>query len=999
MKRFLMLLGLVTVLVAGAGLAKPTQEMTVPQITDNPAPRLAFPNAMAKSAVDTTYLLGGPDRWDGSFDTPGGQPDWHGWTHEDASLPLDNNWHVSNYYAEYIPGHGLGNHAMYCGDETMPECGTAIPDTIGGYGNNWLDEIEWRQAVADPSQAVTVRLTGAMLYDTEDGYDIVQLLIQRGETTEILDSWSGEDTAALDYTTVLSPGEFTGPGLDEVRLIWRFKSDGAWSDEGCIYPSHGACQIDDLSVYLDGNLITFDDFEPGSPVNWSEGPVLVAGDFSNLRNNLPSVHPCQSVNQSYQANFIDDGVVVPGTGGTPCITWCYGPGGYIINNSGGLTNDSDFHIINRVISPPLAWPAGTDAAELAFDAYVHEFFFSTNVSGIFPFWWVRSTASSDPADLQEAPWVDRGLGLTNAQGSYERQIHEISDMMVPGRQWAQVALGIYEFGFAHGFDGPDGTPAPYFDNVAFKIWDPVGPDIFIKPENVFGDATAEAGVLDPVDLAANSCRIDRVFGLEARGDSLIAFVTPLRHGATVVDPPTLHWVLKSNPVFDPVRISTPDAQGVVRASVSGIMHSSPSQDWWSFDLPDTGLFYPGDVLRYYLTASDDLAGDIRTSVWPPDTTGVLDFSPGEPYPLQAEIRGLPTLTQPVPDQFAHPQVLYIDDSGGDAETRTSWLAALDDLGYMQGNNLDILTLHYPGDLDFFTTAEVIAGYTTMIYSSGPSFTSLGREGPAVLIDWLESSGKNGLFAGQRLVSRMGSREVGVDLQFSLGVHSESSSVTGLNGGIWDLLVSPIPGNGILPDDVSWQINAACPKIRLIDALGTVVSGQSAADLDAAGSSGSLYSATVTVDDLALGNRTVVVPFDLDSISGITVGSGKRDKAFSPSTYLVYYLMSWLGADVVSGIDDVPGVGQVTVAAHPNPFNPSTTIAFELPRAAEVSLDIYDLQGRLVRRLLDESPYVSGVHKQVWDGRDGDGRATSSGVYFYRFTTGDQKRVGKLTLLK
>ena len=96
---------------------------------------------------------------------------------------------------------------------------------------------------------------------------------------------------------------------------------------------------------------------------------------------------------------------------------------------------------------------------------------------------------------------------------------------------------------------------------------------------------------------------------------------------------------------------------------------------------------------------------------------------------------------------------------------------------------------------------------------------------------------------------------------------------------------------------------------------------------------------------------------------------------------------------------VPGMGRVSVSAHPNPFNPSTTIAFELPRAAAVSLDIYDLQGRLVRRLLDESPYVTGSHKQVWDGRDGEGRATSSGVYFYRFTAGDQKRVGKLTLLK
>ena len=111
------------------------------------------------------------------------------------------------------------------------------------------------------------------------------------------------------------------------------------------------------------------------------------------------------------------------------------------------------------------------------------------------------------------------------------------------------------------------------------------------------------------------------------------------------------------------------------------------------------------------------------------------------------------------------------------------------------------------------------------------------------------------------------------------------------------------------------------------------------------------------------------------------------------------MLVWLGTDGVSASPDVPGIRQVAVTAHPNPFNPSTTIAFDLPRAMEVSLDIYDLQGRLVRRLLDESPYVTGSHKQVWDGRDGGGQTTASGVYFFRLEAGDQKRVGKLTLLK
>ena len=85
-------------------------------------------------------------------------------------------------------------------------------------------------------------------------------------------------------------------------------------------------------------------------------------------------------------------------------------------------------------------------------------------------------------------------------------------------------------------------------------------------------------------------------------------------------------------------------------------------------------------MRYYLTASDDLAGDIRTSVWPPDTTGVTDFSPASPYPDMVEIRALPTVTQPVAEQFDHPSVLYVDDSRVDSEVRSSWLEALEDLG-------------------------------------------------------------------------------------------------------------------------------------------------------------------------------------------------------------------------------------------------------------------------------------------------------------------------------
>ena len=182
-----------------------------------------------------------------------------------------NHWHVSTYWAEYIEGHGLGNHALYCGDETIPAC--APPDTIGGVGRDWLDEVEWRYSVADTSQPVTVHLTGLMIYDLPDAFwDFLELYIRRGDQVEQLESWTGvtDTTVNLDFTSVLYPGEFTGPQSDEIVIFWRvWTSADGWDDEDCINPSHGACQIDDLAVYVDGALITFDDFEPGNPVNWN----------------------------------------------------------------------------------------------------------------------------------------------------------------------------------------------------------------------------------------------------------------------------------------------------------------------------------------------------------------------------------------------------------------------------------------------------------------------------------------------------------------------------------------------------------------------------------------------------------------------------------------------------------------------------------------------------------------------------------------------------------
>jgi len=91
------------------------------------------------------------------------------------------------------------------------------------------------------------------------------------------------------------------------------------------------------------------------------------------------------------------------------------------------------------------------------------------------------------------------------------------------------------------------------------------------------------------------------------------------------------------------------------------------------------------------------------------------------------------------------------------------------------------------------------------------------------------------------------------------------------------------------------------------------------------------------------------------------------------------------------------------ANYPNPFNPSTTIRYQLPVGSEVHLEIYDVLGQKVRRLVS-GLRPAGFHRVAWDSRDDGGKAVAAGVYFYRLeargTAGERyEQVRKLLLLK
>lgn len=83
---------------------------------------------------------------------------------------------------------------------------------------------------------------------------------------------------------------------------------------------------------------------------------------------------------------------------------------------------------------------------------------------------------------------------------------------------------------------------------------------------------------------------------------------------------------------------------------------------------------------------------------------------------------------------------------------------------------------------------------------------------------------------------------------------------------------------------------------------------------------------------------------------------------------------------------------------PNPFNPTTTIEYEVGKSGPVDITIYNVAGQRIRRLVGEHKFP-GRFKATWDGMSDRGEHAASGVYFYRIQIGDYRAVRKMVLLK
>lgn len=120
------------------------------------------------------------------------------------------------------------------------------------------------------------------------------------------------------------------------------------------------------------------------------------------------------------------------------------------------------------------------------------------------------------------------------------------------------------------------------------------------------------------------------------------------------------------------------------------------------------------------------------------------------------------------------------------------------------------------------------------------------------------------------------------------------------------------------------------------------------------------------------------------------------------------LTFWTGPDYMMTIEGAVGTATYDTSLnkpifnnltnYPNPFNPNTTICFNLSKAGSVNLEIYNLKGQRIKSLINQT-LGTGEHNAVWTGTDENGKKVSSGVYFYRLTAGSTSVMKKMIMVK
>lgn len=909
-----------------------------------------------------------------------------------------------------------------------------------GYGDNWNQRLE--SPVFDYAGSGDVVLAFTYFSDLESGHDYTRVYLRRlpfgNELLVAGSEFTGqtglsvnhpaEPPVGVAYQATVSAADIAG--APQFQLVFELDTDGAWSDQDGEYPTeYGPFAIDDLTVSgaTTGGPFAYDfetDLGGWTPVASSgPGPFFVLDDTSaygfldpcecNLSGNVIAFHDAMhehpyGQHQRAISNPVDVASVPdPGSGALSIFAlwdqyaelpvangvfflpgWVYYP--YQCAQTGTIgwsprVGQTSFNWVGDL--PLCTWyhNAGTGngvPADVEQVRFVYEIMASCDAFGI------------PPTDC---------TGITNASPIIDNvRVGVVYTALGPGLSWdygGQLADGFSQSEVNDPFVGgnADCVRSINLGNPPFVLYDvPI--------------LTGPVGTATPWDARLHF-RVHR----EGPGASAPAFAhwAAWKAHTGVGVGPTASFASGQMDTTQVGGIPVPNRdryEGYYREDDPN--NPSPGTEGVEANEILVDNVPPGTQIDYFASAHFRATPSEITTL--PDTSGgnYLNF---EILPRWREDGGV----------LKFPSILYIDNFNRGAEYYIT--SALDGLGYDYDifDRLDAVSNWTPPfargpDLSSNNgmTLAQLRDYRAVLVNCGFADNALRQEDSTLLHDWLTaeictadrrgllvngSNAADGLahtqpnflehglgatIAADSYLEATGDENFCVNLEATPGaLYGTTNSVGGAyDYGAW--------GNG-------------CPSRFGFTVLSPIYSGVGNRVYVNAETGVPAPYAQIVAESLTetQNYRTVL---DGTSWHSLTARDGPGDPNCEPTGARIIgaienelaAAMEWIFDGTVPDLTDVtcdPAVSGVPIdsggatlvtrlfANQPNPFNPRTALRFSLARRQQTSLAIYDVSGRRVRDLVDDT-LDSGMHEIVWDGTDDAGRALAAGVYWSQLTT-------------
>jgi len=444
--------------------------------------------------------------------------------------------------------------------------------------------------------------------------------------------------------------------------------------------------------------------------------------------------------------------------------------------------------------------------------------------------------------------------------------------------------------------------------------------------------------------------------------------------------------------------------GVTQTSYTCVRQDTTGNDW-DAPAPDVEMI-AGAEIHYYFEAQDGVG---NTSTYPSNAPdGYIEFS-----------------ILPISATVSNQGVLLVDKHGRrmpGAERNyrhTSEYYYREMLGIL-GYEWETYDVEVPSGSTDQSNGPDSCGYkyydTQIWFTNEFDSYTIKRADQEPLIAWLNQSGE-GKERNLVITGNDWGKEVVATHHDSLAFYDIWLASDYIGNAVGIVTVDSVPGIKDVPggstfmdyDDGQAILRGACPQLHYYDVVdpdGGIPGVEAALQYEALDSS--TYGAGTAYTHQTLGYQTVNLGFGMEYIADGIVGDVAGN--YTPEGYfkcgvedrvnLMGNVLSFFGQTASgdpTGVAD--GMKNDLSHAYPNPFNPVTKIAYSVKEAGPVTIEVYNVAGKVVRTLLDSEFDAGSKGFVVWDGTGEAGNMCASGVYFYRIAAPGFTESRKMIMLK